>query len=47
MDVRLVLRIAGALLFRPVPHRDERGFFCRTFDAEVMRAAGLDPTVFV
>ena len=47
MDVRLVSRIAGALLFRPVPHRDERGFFCRTFDAKVMRAAGLDPTVFV
>jgi len=33
--------------FRPVPHRDERGFFCRTFDADVMRAAGLDPAAFV
>ena len=26
---------------------DERGFFCRTFDAEVMRAAGIDPASFV
>ena len=47
MDVRLVPRIAGALLFRPIPHRDERGFFCRTFDADVMCAAGLDPAAFV
>jgi len=47
MDVRLVPRIAGALLFRPIPHRDERGFSCRTFDADVMRAAGLDPAAFV
>ena len=47
MDVSLVPRIAGALLFRPIPHRDERGFFCRTFDADVMRAAGLDPAAFV
>ena len=47
MDVSLVPRIAGALLFRPVPHRDERGFFCRTFDADVVRTAGLDPDAFV
>ena len=47
MDVRLVPRIAGALLFRPSPHRDERGFSCRTFDADVMRAAGLGPAAFV
>ena len=46
MDVRPVPRIAGALLFRPAPHVDERGFFCRTFDAEVMRAAGIDPAGF-
>jgi dTDP-4-dehydrorhamnose 3,5-epimerase len=25
---------------------DERGFFCRTFDSEVMRAAGIDPAGF-
>jgi dTDP-4-dehydrorhamnose 3,5-epimerase len=43
MNVDPVPRIAGALLFRPAPHVDERGFFCRTFDAEVMRAAGIDP----
>jgi dTDP-4-dehydrorhamnose 3,5-epimerase len=47
MDVRLVPRIAGALLFLPIPHRDERGFFCRTFDADVAGAAGLDPAAFV
>jgi dTDP-4-dehydrorhamnose 3,5-epimerase len=40
-------RIAGALLFTPSPHCDERGFFCRTFDADVMREAGVDPTSFV
>lgn len=41
-----VPRIAGALLFKPVPHVDERGFFCRTFDVEVTRAAGIDPAGF-
>lgn len=25
---------------------DERGFFCRTFDAEVVRAVGIDPAGF-
>jgi dTDP-4-dehydrorhamnose 3,5-epimerase len=44
--VRPVPRIAGALLFEPTPHVDERGFFCRTFDVEVMRAAGIDPDAF-
>jgi dTDP-4-dehydrorhamnose 3,5-epimerase len=47
VDVEPVPRIAGALLFRPSPHVDERGFFCRTFDSEVLRAAGLDPGAFV
>src|SRR6266705_4642352 len=46
MNVDPVPRIAGALLFRPKPHLDERGFFCRTFDANVMRAAGIDPAAF-
>ena len=46
MDVCAVPRIAGAMLFRPTPHVDERGFFCRTFDTEVMRAAGIDPAAF-
>ncbi len=35
------------LRFVPTPRRDDRGFFSRTFDAEVVRAAGLDPTAFV
>lgn len=47
MDVIQVPRIAGALLFRPTPHVDERGFFSRTFDRDVVRAAGLDPDAFV
>jgi dTDP-4-dehydrorhamnose 3,5-epimerase len=47
VDVSPVLRIDGGLLFRPTPHRDERGFFCRTFDAGVLRAAGLDPVAFI
>ena len=47
MDVDPVLRIAGALLLRPTPHLDERGFFCRTFDADVLRGAGIDPATFV
>jgi dTDP-4-dehydrorhamnose 3,5-epimerase len=46
VHVEQVPRIAGALLFRPVPHRDGRGFFCRTFDAAVARAAGIDPDGF-
>ncbi len=33
-------------MFRPTPHVDERGFFCRTFDADIMRAAGIDPAAF-
>jgi len=33
-------------LFTPTPHVDERGFFCRTFDVDVMRAAGIDPSAF-
>jgi dTDP-4-dehydrorhamnose 3,5-epimerase len=47
MKVVSVPQIAGALLFRPTPHVDERGFFCRTFDVDVMRTAGIDPAGFV
>jgi len=47
VDVEPVLNIAGAMLFRPTPHADERGFFCRTFDADVCGPAGIDPTAFV
>ena len=46
MIVRPVPRIDGVFLFEPTPHVDERGFFCRTFDAEVTRTAGLDPAAF-
>lgn len=46
MDVSSVARIAGALLFTPTPHADERGFFCRTFDTDIVRAAGIDPFGF-
>lgn len=35
------------LLFKPTPYTDERGFFCRTFDADTVRSAGLDPNAFV
>jgi dTDP-4-dehydrorhamnose 3,5-epimerase len=45
--VSAVPQIAGALLFTPTPHVDERGFFSRTFDAEIARSAGLDPAAFV
>jgi dTDP-4-dehydrorhamnose 3,5-epimerase len=47
VEVNPVPRITGALLFRPTPHVDERGFFCRTFDADVLRNAGIDPAAFV
>jgi dTDP-4-dehydrorhamnose 3,5-epimerase len=47
VDVAPVPRIEGALLFKPRPHVDDRGFFCRTFDAEVMHASGLDPAAFI
>jgi dTDP-4-dehydrorhamnose 3,5-epimerase len=46
VEVCPVPRIADALLFKPAPHVDARGFFCRTFDVEVTRAAGIDPAGF-
>ena len=46
MKVSQVPRIADALLFRPQPHVDERGFFSRTFDAAIMRESGIDPAGF-
>ncbi|WP_328827195.1 dTDP-4-dehydrorhamnose 3,5-epimerase [Streptomyces sp. NBC_00252] len=47
MKATEVPEIAGAYLFEPTPHVDERGFFCRTFDADVVRSVGLDPDAFV
>jgi dTDP-4-dehydrorhamnose 3,5-epimerase len=37
----------GVLVFEPQPVHDERGFFTRTFDAEVAASAGLDPATLV
>jgi len=39
--------IPGVVLFEPTPHRDHRGFFTRTFEASMARAAGVDPGTFV
>lgn len=39
--------IDGAFVFEPSPHSDERGFFCRTFDRDVIASAGIDPDGFV
>jgi dTDP-4-dehydrorhamnose 3,5-epimerase len=47
VDVCPIPRIVGALLVTPTPRIDERGFFCRTFDADVVRAAGIDPAAFI
>lgn len=41
------LRIAGVMRFIPTIHRDERGYFTRTFDAASASAVGIDPTAFV
>jgi dTDP-4-dehydrorhamnose 3,5-epimerase len=38
--------LSGVLIFTPMPHVDERGFFSRTFDVEVARSAGIDPLGF-
>lgn len=42
-----VPEIAGAYLFEPAPYVDQRGFFSRTFDADVVRSVGIDPDGFV
>lgn len=39
--------LPGLLRLVPTPHRDERGLFTRTFDADVAREAGIDPDSFV
>ena len=40
-------RLPGVVVFRPEPARDARGFFSRTFDADVARQAGVDPDRFL
>lgn len=47
MEVVPVPRIEGALLFRPRPFVDERGFFSRTFDADIVSGTGIDAAGFV
>ncbi|MCI3927914.1 dTDP-4-dehydrorhamnose 3,5-epimerase [Streptomyces sp. AN091965] len=47
MKATEVPEIDGAFLFEPTPYADERGFFCRTFDADVVRSVGLDPNAFI
>jgi dTDP-4-dehydrorhamnose 3,5-epimerase len=37
----------GVIVFEPKPIHDERGFFTRTFDAEVATSVGLDPRTLV
>jgi dTDP-4-dehydrorhamnose 3,5-epimerase len=37
--------VPGAFLVEVRPVEDERGFFARTFDAEVFGEAGLDPAI--
>ena len=39
--------LPGLKLLVPTPHRDDRGFFSRTFDAATARAAGIDPGAFL
>jgi dTDP-4-dehydrorhamnose 3,5-epimerase len=38
--------IPGLLVFEPTPYRDERGYFTRTFDVDVVASAGIDPAGF-
>ncbi|HEX9518001.1 MAG TPA: dTDP-4-dehydrorhamnose 3,5-epimerase [Streptosporangiaceae bacterium] len=46
MDISAAPGIAGALLIRPTPQVDERGYFCRTFDADIARASGIELGAF-
>jgi dTDP-4-dehydrorhamnose 3,5-epimerase len=38
--------IDGLIVFEPTPFRDERGFFTRTLDVDVLARAGIDPASF-
>lgn len=40
-------RLSGLALLVPEPHRDPRGLFTRTFDADDMPALGVDAASFV
>ncbi|MFI6321253.1 dTDP-4-dehydrorhamnose 3,5-epimerase family protein [Nonomuraea sp. NPDC050556] len=41
------LELEGVLLFTPTPFHDDRGFFTRTFDADIAAEHGLDPNAFI
>ena len=41
------MSLDGVLVFLPTPHRDDRGFFTRTFDASIAREHGLRPEEFL
>jgi dTDP-4-dehydrorhamnose 3,5-epimerase len=45
MQVRTT-SLAGAMLFVPEPHHDDRGFFTRTFDTEVAAEHGIESPSF-
>jgi dTDP-4-dehydrorhamnose 3,5-epimerase len=38
--------IEDLVIFRPTPIRDERGYFSRTLDVQILAEAGIDPTSF-
>jgi dTDP-4-dehydrorhamnose 3,5-epimerase len=38
--------IEDLILFRPTPIRDERGYFSRTLDVQILADAGIDPSSF-
>jgi dTDP-4-dehydrorhamnose 3,5-epimerase len=39
--------LPGVRVVQPQPHADQRGFFVRTLDVDVLRDAGLEPGDFV
>jgi dTDP-4-dehydrorhamnose 3,5-epimerase len=38
--------IEDLIIFRPTPIRDERGYFSRTLDVQILAEAGIGPTSF-
>jgi len=38
--------IQGLIVLEPTPHRDERGYFTRTMDVDILAEAGIDPAGF-
>lgn len=46
MDVLLGV-LDGSIIFEPRPIYDDRGFFTRTFDADIAAEVGCDPARFV